>query len=169
MSVNIIEPIKNFLKEFNTTDEFNAFYSLHKDEMDKLTTHKLNKMYSVKGYRITKIKGVLMLKRWDNNKNEQEERIKEEINNVSTRQKEVDEYVRNDLSKKVETLSASQQQIDHIYDEIKKLQLENTSCKIQIEKNKSIMEKEIDDLKDDFKKIKGTINDIIDFCNHKLK
>ena len=110
-----------------------------------------------------------MLKRWDNNKNEQEEKIKEEINNVSTRQKEVDEYVRNDLSKKVETLSASQQQIDNIYDEIKKLQLENTSCKIQIEKNKSIMEKEIDDLKDDFKKIKGTINDIIDFCNSKLK
>ena len=109
MSVNIIEPIKNFLKEFNTTDEFNAFYSLHKEELDKLTTHKLNKMYYVKGYRITKIKGVLMLKRWDNNKNEQEEKIKEEINNVSTRQKEVDEYVRNDLSKKVETLSASQQ------------------------------------------------------------
>ena len=38
MNVNIIEPIKNFIKEFNTIDEFNAFYSLHKDEMDALTT-----------------------------------------------------------------------------------------------------------------------------------
>ena len=78
MNVNIIEPIKNFIKEFNTIDEFNAFYSLHKDEMDALTTHKLNKMYSVKGYRITKIKGVLMLKRWDTSKNDEEEKIKEE-------------------------------------------------------------------------------------------
>ncbi|KAK8895982.1 hypothetical protein M9Y10_013868 [Tritrichomonas musculus] len=170
MNVNIIEPIKNHLKEFNTIDEFNAFYSLHKDEMDALTTHKLNKMYFLKGYCITKIKGVLMLKKWDtSNKNEDEEKMKEEINNASTKAKEVDEYVRNDLSKKVENLSSYQQQIEHIYDEIKKLQLENTSFKIQIEKIKAINEKEIDDLKDDFKKIKGTISDIIDFCNNKLK
>ena len=169
MNVNIIEPIKNFIKEFNTIDEFNAFYSLHKDEMDALTTHKLNKMYYVKGYRITKIKGVLMLKRWDTTKNDDEEKIREEITNASTRAKEVDEYVRNDLTKKVENLIAYQKQIENIYDEIKKLKIENTSYKFTYEKMKNDSEKEIHDLKDDVRKIKSIMNDIIDFLNGNKK
>ena len=39
------------------------YYHKHKDEMDKETTHLLNKKFSIDGYRITKIKGVLCLKR----------------------------------------------------------------------------------------------------------
>lgn len=169
MNVNIIEPIKNFIKEFNTIDEFNAFYSLHKDEMDALTTHKLNKMYSVKGYRITKIKGVLMLKRWDTSKNDEEEKIKEEITNASTRAKEVDEYVRNDLSKKIENLSGYSQQIENIYDEIKKLKIENSSYKFQYEKMKKDLDNSIDEIRNDFRKIKSTVNDIIDYLNGNKK
>lgn len=69
MDVKIIEPIKNYLKEFNNPDEFNLFYSKNKSDIDACTTHKLNKMYHIPGYRITKIKGVLMLKKWDENKN----------------------------------------------------------------------------------------------------
>ncbi len=68
MDIKILEPIKNYLKEFNSVEEFNNFYSLNKKELDQITTHKLNKMYHVKGYRITKIKGELMLKKWDENK-----------------------------------------------------------------------------------------------------
>ena len=64
MDLKVIEPIKNYLKEFKTVDEFNLWYSKNKEEVDKLTTHKLNKMYKIDGYRITKIKGVLMLKKW---------------------------------------------------------------------------------------------------------
>ena len=64
MDIKVIEPIKHYLKEFKTVDEFNLWYSKNKDEVDALTTHKLNKMYHIDGYRITKIKGVLMLKRW---------------------------------------------------------------------------------------------------------
>lgn len=69
MDVKVIEPIKNYLKEFNSPDEFNLFYSKNKSEIDAFTTHKLNKMYHIIGYRITKIKGVLMLKKWDESKN----------------------------------------------------------------------------------------------------
>lgn len=64
MDIKVIEPIKHYLKEFKTVDEFNLWYSKNKDEVDALTTHKLNKMYFIDGYRITKIKGVLMLKKW---------------------------------------------------------------------------------------------------------
>ena len=64
MDLKVIEPIKNYIKEFKTVDEFNLWYSKNKEEVDSLTTHKLNKMYHIEGYRITKIKGVLMLKKW---------------------------------------------------------------------------------------------------------
>ena len=59
--IQLIEPIKE-KKEFSTPDEFDAFYQEHKAELEAKTTHKLNKMFNVPGYRITKIKGVLSLK-----------------------------------------------------------------------------------------------------------
>ena len=83
MDLKILEPIKKYLKEFNSVEEFNNFYSLNKDELDKLTTHKLNKMYHIKGYRITKINNELMLKKWDEEKKTDEEYdVKEEIKNI---------------------------------------------------------------------------------------
>lgn len=63
MTINVIEPITHYIKEFDTTNDFDSWYKAHQDDMDKLTTHKLNKMYHINGYRITRIKGQLMLKK----------------------------------------------------------------------------------------------------------
>ncbi len=63
MTLKIIEPIRDYLKVFSSPDEFNIWYTKNKDEVNTLTTHKLNKMYKIEGYRITKIKNVLMLKK----------------------------------------------------------------------------------------------------------
>ena len=52
MDLKIIEPIQKPLHEFETPDEFNIYYHKHKDEMDKETTHLLNKKFSIDGYRI---------------------------------------------------------------------------------------------------------------------
>ena len=83
MSIKIIEPIKQYLKVFNTPDEFNIWYTKNKDEVESLTTHKLNKMYKIEGYRITKIKNVLMLKKCtetqDTNKSANSPLIPEEL------------------------------------------------------------------------------------------
>ena len=79
MELKIIEPISKYIKEFNTPEEFNLFYTKNKEEIDNLTTHKLNKMYHIFGYRITKIKGVLMLKKWVEKK--EEENLNEENQN----------------------------------------------------------------------------------------
>ena len=65
MDVKTIEPIENYVKEFANPDEFNMWYVKNKADVDAQTTHKLNKMYYVHGYHITKIKGVLMLKKYD--------------------------------------------------------------------------------------------------------
>ena len=59
--IQLIEPIKE-RRNFNSAKEFDDFYQLNKDELNEKTTHKLNKMFSIPGYRITKIKGVLSLK-----------------------------------------------------------------------------------------------------------
>ena len=73
MDLKIIGPIKSPLKEFDSVDEFNIYYHKHKDEMDTETTHSLNKKFKINGYRITKIKGVLCLKKDRNVKHEEED------------------------------------------------------------------------------------------------
>jgi F0F1-type ATP synthase gamma subunit len=47
---------------FKNEREFNEYYNLHKDVIDQLNTNKLNKMFLIPEFRITKIKGVLSLK-----------------------------------------------------------------------------------------------------------
>lgn len=63
MDVKVIEPITHFIKEFYSPNDFDSWYKSHQEEMDKLTTHKLNKKYHINGYRVTRIKGVLSLKK----------------------------------------------------------------------------------------------------------
>ena len=63
MEMKIIEPIRKPLKEFENPDEFNMYYHKHKDEIDNQTTHMLNRKYKINGYKITKLKGVLCMKK----------------------------------------------------------------------------------------------------------
>jgi len=65
-SIQIIAPIEE-CQSFDTTLEFEEYYNKHKEELDKLTTHKLNKLFYINDHKITKIKGILQLKRESNN------------------------------------------------------------------------------------------------------
>ena len=53
--LKIIEPTKNGLYHFKSTDEFSIYYAKHKDEMNEMTTQKLNKQFKIDGYRISRI------------------------------------------------------------------------------------------------------------------
>ena len=53
--LKIIEPVKTGLNHFKTTDEFSIYYNKHKNELNEMTTQKLNKQFKIDGYRITKI------------------------------------------------------------------------------------------------------------------
>jgi transcription initiation factor TFIIIB Brf1 subunit/transcription initiation factor TFIIB len=83
MDLKVIAPIDKPLQEFKTTDEFQMFYSKHKAEVDEVTTHKLNKMYKIDGYKITRTKANgLSLKRWKRSyytKKTEEEEAKDEL------------------------------------------------------------------------------------------
>ena len=105
MTLKIIEPIRDYLKVFNSADEFNIWYTKKKDEVDSLTTHKLNKMYKINGYRITKIKNVLMLKKSSetNNVNNQSannplvtndlSELQDEIKNIKSTVNQIIQYL----------------------------------------------------------------------------
>ena len=105
MTLKIIEPIRDYLKVFNSPDEFNIWYTKNKEEVDTLTTHKLNKMYKINGYRITKIKNVLMLKKSSEtiNANNQSvnsplvpedlQELQEEIKNIKATVNKIIEYL----------------------------------------------------------------------------
>jgi len=44
------------IKSFETLEEFNEYYKLHQEEIEKMTTKKLNKIYQIKDYKITRRK-----------------------------------------------------------------------------------------------------------------
>ena len=91
--LKIIEPIRKYSKEFNTPDEFNLWYSKHKRDVDSMTTHKLNKLYHINGYRITKIKGTLMLKRFEPKKEVSEQEKNTEIVTIKENIRELQDAV----------------------------------------------------------------------------
>ena len=94
MDLKVIEPIKSYLKEFSSPVEFNLWYAKNKDEVDKQTTHKLNKMYHIIGYRITKIKGELMLKEDHKVKDKSiNDEIHEDINEIREEIKNIKDTV----------------------------------------------------------------------------
>ena len=105
MTLKIIEPIRDYLKVFNSPDEFNIWYTKNKEEVDTLTTHKLNKMYKINGYRITKIKNVLMLKKSSETNNVQQQSVnsplvpedlqelQEEVKNIKATVNKIIEYL----------------------------------------------------------------------------
>ena len=41
------------IKNFDTLEEFQNYYNLHKSEIDKLSTVKINRMFKIKDYKIT--------------------------------------------------------------------------------------------------------------------
>lgn len=100
--LKIIEPIQNNLKHFNSTDEFSIYYSKHKDELDNMTTQKLNKQFTINGYRITKlgtrdsdgkrIKGSICLKKV---KDKNEDEIKNKIYQLELQVKAITETLNN--------------------------------------------------------------------------
>ena len=113
MTLKIIEPIRDYLKVFNSADEFNIWYTKNKDEVDTLTTNRLNKLYKINGYRITKIKGVLMLKKSSETNNVQQQSVNSPL--VPEDLHELQEEIKNikaTVNKIIEYLNGTQQHME---------------------------------------------------------
>lgn len=62
-TLKIIEPIKIDVKTFQNEKEFEDYYNLNKKSLEDSTTTRLNRMFKIPGYRITRIKNELCLKK----------------------------------------------------------------------------------------------------------
>jgi hypothetical protein len=60
-TVPVLKPITETIT-FKNNKEFDEYYTSHKEEIDKLNKNKLNKMFLIPEYKITKIQGILSLK-----------------------------------------------------------------------------------------------------------
>ncbi len=118
VEIKILEPILHYAKEFISPEEFNLYYKIHKDEMDKLTTHKLNKLYHIKDYRITKIKGELMLKKFNEEAHRKIMMTRNDNDNDDNAEKITE------LEKRIDIIEAeNKNEIERINEEIKSLKI----------------------------------------------
>ena len=58
--LEVIEPYRPQIIQFESIDDFNSYYSKHQNEFNE-TTQKLNKKYKIPGYRLTSLKGKLKI------------------------------------------------------------------------------------------------------------
>ena len=61
--LKVLEPIQLDVKTFQDKQEFELFFNSHKNEFENSTTTRLNRMYKIPGYRISRVKDELCLKK----------------------------------------------------------------------------------------------------------
>ena len=100
MEIKVLQPVDKFEREFETPEQFNIFYSKNKENIDKQTTHILNKKYKIQGFVITRQKGELCLKKPWVKKNKTEHVDNDLEERVCILEKTVDEIT--DLKERVQ-------------------------------------------------------------------
>jgi len=63
IDIPILEAFQPDIITFDTKEEFIQYLTENKEELDAMTTHRLNKAFEIEGYVITKVKGVIGLKK----------------------------------------------------------------------------------------------------------
>ena len=63
IDIPILEAFQPDIITFDTKEEFIEYLTENKEELDAMTTHRLNKAFEIEGYVITKVKGVIGLKK----------------------------------------------------------------------------------------------------------
>jgi hypothetical protein len=90
IDMKIIEKFQPDTINFETPEEFKEYLSENLEELKEMTTQKLNKQFCINGYRITKIKGAISLRKIiDSDINDSEfidgNAIYEMLNNLNTK------------------------------------------------------------------------------------
>ena len=86
--IKIIEKYSPDIINFETKEDFIEYLDQHREELNKLSTCKLNKLCKIKGYHITKLKGEISLRSTQTTEDietkSQSERIMNEIEDLKT-------------------------------------------------------------------------------------
>ena len=95
--IKTIEKFSPDVMEFENKEEFAEYLEKHLEELEKETTQKLNKMFSIKGYRITKIRGEISLRACSPKSNKHKSDSESEPS--SKDEKENDELIKQQLKR----------------------------------------------------------------------
>ena len=116
--MRILEPFRAEVIEFDDKNDFIKYVNEDMETYKSLTTQKLNKMFHIPGYRITKLQGDISLKAVggkDEGK-DMEERMRSEIKKELM--EELEEKVKEEITKEMENY---EKELDGIHDSITKL------------------------------------------------
>ena len=98
------------VKNFDTLEEFQNYYNLHKDEVDKMSTIKLNRMFKIKDYKITR----------------------RTIDNAEQKTLCFRQFLKSELETHDEHNDEIENTLTELNDRIKQLELDNTKIKQQL-------------------------------------
>ena len=120
--MRILEPFRAEVIEFDDKNDFIKYVNEDMETYKSLTTQKLNKMFHIPGYRITKLQGDISLKAVggkDEGK-DMEERMRSEIKKelMEDVMKEMEEKVKEEITKEMENY---EKELDDLHDSITKL------------------------------------------------
>ncbi len=87
--IKVIEKFSPDLTIFENKEQFAEYLNEHRDELNKYSTCKLNKMFSIPDYRITKIKGEISLKKCVNSPINEQKEINQEDDQINDLKMEI--------------------------------------------------------------------------------
>ena len=114
--VPTIQPIKE-KRTFKTPEEFTEFYNAHEDFFEKTTTCKLNKMYEVPGFKITKLQGVVSLKNIPESRVTANDKIEKLSNRVLTLEEMMNKCIKT-VNETVTKTNAALEELHRIKDSL---------------------------------------------------
>ena len=137
-TLKVLEPIQLDVKTFKDKQEFELFFNSHKNEFENSTTTRLNRMYKIPGYRISRVKDELCLKK-DYTKNNLGN-----SSNIDTQQiEELEEKIMKSLE---EERGNTEELIEKVNENLQKLESRFGNLLVKIKKMENIINQQSETL-----------------------
>ena len=137
-TLKVLEPIQLDVKTFKDKQEFELFFNSHKNEFENSTTTRLNRMYKIPGYRISRVKDELCLKK-DYTKNN----LGNSSNIDSQQIEELEEKIMKSLE---EERGNTEQLIEKVNENLQKLESRFGNLLLKIKKMENVINQQTDTL-----------------------
>ena len=130
-TLKVLEPIQLDVKTFKDKQEFELFFNSHKNEFENSTTTRLNRMYKIPGYRISRVKDELCLKK-DYTKNN----LGNSSNIDSQQIEELEEKIMKSLE---EERGNTEELIEKVNENVQKMESKFSALLVKIKKWKTLL------------------------------
>ena len=137
-TLKVLEPIQLDVKTFKDKSEFELFFNSHKDEFENSTTTKLNRMYKIPGYRISRVKEQLCLKK---------DYTKNKLGNSSNMNVELVEELEEKIMKNLEDERGNTEElIEKVNENVQKLESRFGNLLVKIKKMENVINQQTETL-----------------------